>query len=226
MKALAVATGVVLLSWHAQAESLADVLARMDRAAQDFHSLSASMKRLHFTAVLSESDTTEGVVRLKRVKNGKEGTTGVVEFQKPEPRTIFIKGKTAEIFYPKANTLEIYDTSKYTSNIDQILLLGFGVSSGDLRSSYDIKDGGAQKIGTANATRIELNPKSAELKKVTTGIEMWIPEGESNPIRIKFNASKDYDLVDYSDIKVNPALPDSAFELKTPPNVKKIYPQK
>jgi len=226
MKALAAATGVLLLSWHAQAEPLADILARMDRAAQDFHSLSATMKRVHFTAVLSEKEETEGVVRLKRGKGGKEGTAGVVDFQRPEPRTIFIKGKTAQIFYPKANTLEIYDTSKYTSNIDQILLLGFGVSSSELRTSYDIKDGGTQKIGSTDATRIELAPKSAELKKVTTGIEMWIPEGESNPIRIQFNASKDYDLVDYSDIKVNPVLPDSAFDLKTPPNVKKIYPQK
>src|SRR5271170_4503171 len=148
MKALAAATGVLLLGWQAQAEPLADVLARMDRAAQGFQSLSTAMKRTHFTAVLSETEVTEGTVRLKRAKGSKsrEGTTGIVEFERPEPRTVFIKGKTAQIFYPKANTLEIYDTSKYTSNIDQILLLGFGVSSSELRTSYDIKDGGAQKI--------------------------------------------------------------------------------
>ena len=66
------------------------------------------------------------------------------------------------------------------------------------------------------------------LKKLITKIELWIPEGQSNPIRAKFSAqlSKNYEMVDYSDIKVNPALPDSAFKLELPPNVKKIYPQK
>jgi len=65
------------------------------------------------------------------------------------------------------------------------------------------------------------------MKKLITKIELWIPEGQSNPVRAKFSEpSKNYELVDYSDIKVNPALPDSAFDWKLPRNVKKIYPQK
>ena len=65
------------------------------------------------------------------------------------------------------------------------------------------------------------------MKKLITKIELWIPEGQSNPMRAKFSEpSKNYELVDYSDIKVNPALPESAFALKLPGNVKKIYPQK
>ena len=76
-------------------------------------------------------------------------------------------------------------------------------------------------------TRIDLNPKSAELKKLITHIEMWFPDGQSNPARVKFSEpSKNYELVDYSDIKVNPPLPESAYLLKLPANVKKIYPQK
>jgi len=206
------------------AESMSDVLARMDRAAEEFHSLSAKMKRIQFTAVLSETSEMEGVVRLRRAKGG---TVGVVEFQQPEQRTVFINGKSVQVFYPKANTVEIYDASKYTSNIDQILLLGFGTSSAELKKSYELKDGGPQKISGTDTTRIELNPKSAELKKLITKIEMWIPDGQSNPIRVKFSEpSRNYELVDYSEIKTNPELPDSAFELKFPPNIKKIYPQK
>jgi outer membrane lipoprotein-sorting protein len=226
MKTFILVSGALLFCVAAQAEPLADILARMDRAAQEFHSLSATMKRVHFTAVLSESEEIEGVVRLKRGK-GKEGTTGVLDFQQPEQRTIFVKGKSVQVFYPKANTLEIYDTSKYTSSIDQIILLGFGTSSAELKTSYDLKEGGAQKLAGTDTTRIELDPKSAELKKLITRIEMWFPEGQSNPMRVKFSEpSRNYELVDYSDIKVNPPLPDSAFDLKFPPNVKKIYPQK
>ena len=203
---------------------MSDALARMDRAAEEFRSLSAKMKRIQFTAVLSEMSEMEGLVRLRRAKGG---TIGVVEFQQPEQRTVFINGKSVQVFYPKANTVEIYDASKYTSNIDQILLLGFGTSSGELKKSYELKDGGPQNIAGTDTTRIELNPKSAELKKLITKIEMWIPDGQSNPIRVKFSEpSRNYELVDYSEIKTNPALPDSAFELKFPAGAKKIYPQK
>ena len=208
----------------ATAEPLSDVLTRMDRAAAEFHSLSAGMKRVQFTAVLSESSEMDGAVRLRHTK---AGTQGIVEFQQPEQRTVFINGKQVQIYYPKANTVEIYDTSKYTSNMDQILLLGFGTSAAELKKSYDVKDGGVQKIGGAETTRIELTPRSDEMKKLITKIELWIPEGQSNPVRAKFSEpSKNYELVDYSDIKVNPALPESAFAWKLPAKVKKMYPQK
>jgi outer membrane lipoprotein-sorting protein len=208
----------------ATAEPLPDVLTRMDRAAAEFRSLSAGMKRVQFTAVLSESSEMDGAVRLRRTKGG---TQGIVEFQQPEQRTVFINRKEVQIYYPKAKTVEIYDASKYTSNMDQILLLGFGTSAAELKKSYDIKDGGVQKINGADTTRIELTPRSDEMKKLITKIELWIPEGQSNPVRAKFSEpSKNYELVDYSDIKVNPALPESAFAWKLPPGVKKVRPQK
>ena len=217
-------TILILAAGLAAAEPLSDVLARMDRAAAEFQSLSAGMKRVQFTAVLSESSEMDGAVRLRR---GKGGTQGIVEFQQPEKRTVFINGKQVQIYYPKANTVEIYDTSKYTSNMDQILLLGFGTSAAELKKSYDIKDGGAQKIGGVDTTRIELTPRSDEMKKLIVKIELWIPEGQSNPLRAKFSEpSKNYELVDYSDIKVNPPLDESAFAWKLPAKVKKIYPQK
>jgi outer membrane lipoprotein-sorting protein len=217
-------TILIVGSVLAPAEPLSDVLARMDRAAGEFHSLSAAMKRVQFTAVLSESSEMDGAVRLRRTK---AGTQGIVEFQQPEQRTVFINGKQVQIYYPKANSVEIYDTSKYTSNMDQILLLGFGTSAVELKKSYDIKDGGVQKINGADATRIELMPRSDEMKKLITKIELWIPEGQSNPARAKFSEpSKNYELVDYSDIKVNPPLPDTAFAWKLPGNVKKIHPLK
>jgi outer membrane lipoprotein-sorting protein len=215
---------LMLAASLAAAEPLADVLARMDQAAGDFRSLSAQMKRMTYTAVLDESSAMDGMLRLRRAKGG---TEGVVEFQQPEQRTVVIKGKSVQIYYPKANTVEIYDASKYSSNMDQILLMGFGTSSAELRKSYEFKDGGAQRIGGVATTRLELTPKSAELQKLITKIELWIPEGQSNPIRAKFSEpSRNYELVDYSDIKVNPALPEAAFLLKLPDKVKKIYPQK
>jgi outer membrane lipoprotein-sorting protein len=215
---------LILPALLAQAEPLADILARMDRAAQAFRAVSANMKRVQFTAVISESNEMEGVVRLKR---SKVGTVGIVDFQQPEQRTVYVNGHNIQIYYPKANTVEIYDSSKYTPNIDQFLLLGFGTSAAELQKSYDLKMSGTEMIGGVATTRIEMTPKSDELKKLITKMELWIPEGQDNPIQEKVTEpSKNYELISYSDIKVNPDLPESAFELKLPAKVKKIHPQK
>ena len=201
-----------------------DVLGRMDRAAEEFHSYSAQMKRVQYTAVLGDTGESTGTVTLRRTK--KDGTVAVVEFQKPDPRTVYIKGKTVQVLYPKAKTVEIYDASKYTSNMDQILLLGFGTSSEELNKSYTLKDGGTEKISGADTTRLELTPKSDEMKKLITKIDMWIAAGQSTPLRVRFaEPSKNYELVDYSETKLNPALPESAFRQEVPPNYKKIKPQ-
>ena len=206
------------------AEPMAAVLVRMDDAAKQFRAVSAHMKRAQFTAVLDETTTTDGTMLLKHEKSG---TIGLIEFKDPDPRTVAIKGKSIQIFYPKANLVEIYDASKYISNIDQLLLLGFGTPVIELRKSYDIRDGGTEKLNGVDATRLELMPKSAELKKLVSKIELWIREGQSNPAREKITKpSKDYDLVDYTETKLNPALPDSAFLLKLPAGIRRIEPQK
>jgi outer membrane lipoprotein-sorting protein len=215
---------LILPALLVQAEPLAGILARMDRAAQDFRTLSANMKRVQFTAVINEATEMEGVVRLKRIKGV---TAGIVDFQHPEPRTVHISGHNIQIYYPKANTVEIYDSSKYTANIDQFLLLGFGTSSAELLKSYELKLSGTETIGGLPTTRVEMTPKSAELAKLITKIELWIPEGQDTPLQEKVTEpSKNYELIAYSDVKVNPRLPDSSFELKLPANVKKIHPQK
>jgi outer membrane lipoprotein-sorting protein len=207
----------------ARAESLPEILARMDQAAKEFRSLSGKMKRTDFNAVLNESTDSEGVVRLKKTKNG---AIGIVEFQPPEQRTYHFGGRTVEIYYPKAKTIEIYDAGKYTSKIDQILLLGFGTSGVDLNKTYDVKALGTETVGSAAATHLDLAPRSDELKKYFARIELWIPEGKSNPVREKVTQpSKDYSIVDYSEMTLNPSLPDSAFELKRPAGVKEIRPQ-
>lgn len=215
---------VIAMAVSARAESLADVLARMDKAALEFRSFSADVKRTEFTAVLSESETSSGSVRVRRAKGG---VTGLMEFGEPDPRRIRFDGRTAQTYYPKANRLEVIDIGKHGGAIEQFILLGFGTTAAEMRKSYDMKLGGAEQLNGIATTRIELLPKEGEAKKLVTKIELWIPEGESSPIQEKVTEpSRNYHLFVYSNFKANPALPDSAFELNLPPNVKRITPNK
>ena len=217
----------LLFTWlctGVRAEPLADVLARMDRSAQTFHALGAKMHRVQFTAVLNESSAMDGMLRLKRAN---KSTIGIVEFLPPDPRTVYVSGKKIEVYYPKANTVEEYDASKYVANIDQFLLLGFGTTAAELMKFYALKVTGTETVAGKMCTRIELTPTTPQTKTLIAKIELWVPEGEANPIREKVTEpSKNYELVDYSEIQLNPPLPDSAFELHLPAGVKKVNPQK
>jgi outer membrane lipoprotein-sorting protein len=206
-----------------RADSLSDVLARMDRAAKGFMAVTADVKRTDYTAVLDESKESSGTIALRRTKSGNEA---LVRFLEPDPYEVQLSGHTARKYSPRANTVENYDTNKLGA-VEKMMLVGFGVSAADLRKDYDIKLVGPENIGPVPTTQIELTPKSAEVRKnYATKIDLWIPDGQANPIREKLTApSKDYYLWTYSNLKVNPPLPDSAFRLNLPAGVKEIHPQ-
>lgn len=210
--------GIVL-----NAESLNDILARMDQSARNLRTFSAKMKRTEYTKVFNGKEESDGLRLVKRT-NGQ--TTGIVQFFGKNPQTVRFAGKTVEVYYPEAKRVEVYDAGKFGKmgkQVDQLLLLGIGVSSGDMRHDFEITAGGPETIAGKPTTRIQLVPKDSDLKKQVEKIEMWIPEGESVPLQVKVTrTSGDYEQAIYSDVQMNPALPDSAFELTLPADVKRV----
>ena len=206
-----------------RAEALTDILARMDQSARNFKTFTAKIKRTEYTKVLNDKDETDGARRLKRA-NGQ--TIGMVEFYGKNPQTIRFAGKTAEIYSPNAKQVDVYDASKFGKmgkQVDQLLLLGIGVTSADLRRDFTITASGTESVGGKHTTRLELIPKDKDLKKQAEKVELWIPEGDSVPLQSKVTrTSGDYNQILYSDIQMNPTLPDSAFELNVPADVKRV----
>ncbi len=217
----AILSTLALTSLHA--EALNEVLARMDQSARNFKTFSAKIRRTDYTKVLNDKDESDGARRLKRA-NGQ--TIGMVEFYGKNPQTIRFAGKTVEVYSPVAKQVDVYDASKFGKmgkQVDQLLLLGIGVSSADLRRDFNIAAGGTETIDGKPTTRLELIPKDNDLKKRVVKIELWIPEGESIPLQSKVTlTSGDYDQYKYSDVQMNPTLPDSTFELSVPADVKRI----
>ena len=201
-----------------------DTLARMDASARTFQSFSAKIRRVEYTAVLSDSSERTGSVRLKKVKSE---IAGVMEFNEPSQSVVRFGGRTVQTYYPKANTVEVIDIGKKADAVESFLLLGFGTPEAEMRKDWNVKLGGSETIGGVKTTRLELAPKGTETKNLIARIELWIPDGGANPLQEKVTRpSKDYTLITYSEIKVNAPLPPSAFELSLPQGVKKIYPQK
>ncbi len=206
------------------AETTQAVLARMDTESASLRQVTAHFDKITYTAVLKDSSQESGTLWVKR-----SGRTLLMrsEVQQPEPYSAAFEGATVQKYFPKLKTVQVFDLSSYRGLVDQFMLLGFGSSGKELLKSYSVSVGGQETIASRACTRLELVPKSQKARDQFSKIELWIPLDAGYPVQQKlWQPGGDYYLVKYSDIKLNPGLPDEAFRLKLPPGVTKEYPQK
>lgn len=202
-----------------------DVLSRMDAASTSFKSATADIKRVTHTAVLNDNAEESGAFSVLRTKG--RDVRMLINFTKPDPKSVAFADKKAQIFYPKLNQVELYDLGKYGKLVDQFLLLGFGTPGRDLASSYNIKMMGEETVAGKKTLKLELIPKSKEAREQLTKVELWLSENADFPVQQKFyQPSGDYIFITYSDVKLNAPLTQDALALKMPKDVKKVTPQK
>jgi outer membrane lipoprotein-sorting protein len=204
-------------------DNLHPTLSKMDQAAANFKSMSAKVRRQAHTAVINEDNVDTGMTYMKR---SKRDVRMLVELTEPDQKSVALQGRKLEIYYPKIQTVEEYDVGKNRSLLDQFLLLGFGSSGKELSDSYSIKALGTETIAGHKTTRLELTPKSKDVLQHLKKVELWIND-EGYPLQQKFYLSGgDYNLVTYTDLQINPDLPDATLKLKLPKGVKRQYPGK
>ena len=202
--------------------SLDETLAAMDRGASVFRDMSAKVKRVVHTAVIRDTTVETGVVRMKRASA--RDIRMVLEFGEPDTRSMAFEKNTAQIYYPKIRTVQIFDLGKYRSLVDQFLLLGFGSTSRELKGSYVLKALGEEQIGGEPALHVELVPRSAAMLQEVKKVHLWL-SGTGYPLQQKFDLpSGDYQQATYSELTVNTGLTDDAVRLKPPAGVKREYP--
>ena len=203
------------------AESLNDVLTHMDASAKSFTSYSATIKRLDYAHLFQTTDRIDGVIRLRRMKKGVIGNMDFTEGK--DHYTIHLEGNTLEKYLPGANMVQVFDTKQFASTMDETLLLGFAVPRDEMERDYKVQLAGTETVDGKMCSHLVLTPKSAEALKYIKTIELWVPEGQGNPIQQKGNEpSGDYRLATFSDLKLNPTLPDSDFQLKVPPGTQRV----
>jgi outer membrane lipoprotein-sorting protein len=207
----------------APAASLSETLARMDQAARKFTSLSADIRMVSHTGVIDADTEDAGTVMMKRPKP--HDIRMLFDIKPPDPKQLFIDGKKVQIFFPNSLTVQEYDMGKYKSFLDQFLLLGFGSNSKELQNDYSISLGGSEAMAGEKTTRLELIPKSQEMLVHVKRVDLWLSDETGMPIQQKFyQPGNDYHLATYTNIKINPNLPELKLDL--PKNVKKEYPLK
>jgi len=218
---------LVLLSAPAWPQSdsaaLDRVLSEMDSAAKAFHSAEATFSTDHYTKVVDETETQRGKIYFQRRGKDVEMAADIVEPDKQY--AIYSNGK-AQVYNPKIDQVNQYRADKNRAQVEAFLLLGFGGGGHELLTSYDAKYLGSESVGGVSASKLELVPKSQQMRNNISRILMWIDPGRRISVQLQlFFPGGDYRLTKYSDIRINQKLPDSAFKLKTTPKTTFVPPQ-
>jgi len=202
--------GLILLASAVplSAEDLTAILKRMDADAPTLRSMSADIEMLTVTAIIDDKITENGTFKMQKKKA--DSVRAVIDFsgQKDASREIGFFGKTIRIYYPKTNYYQDYEVGKNTNVLNQFLLLGFGSSGEDLAANYTISPAGTEKVSGLTTTKLLLTPKSSDVQQHLSKIEIWIPEGQANPVQQQFyEPSGNYRVVTYTNIHLNPPMP-------------------
>jgi outer membrane lipoprotein-sorting protein len=207
----------------APAATLDQVLAKMDQNAVKFKAVTAKVRYDSYIAVVKTDEVSTGTFRMKR---SKRDVLVLVELTEPDPKTIAFSGTKVEIYYPKLKQIEVYNLGSHDV-VEKYLALGFGASSNDLKADYAIKELGAEAVNGVQTSRLELTPKSKQVLQQFLKIELWISDATGYPAQEKFyKTGGDYTIITYSDVAINPTLPDSAFKLNPPKGVQRVFPGK
>lgn len=198
-----------------------NVLKQLDARATDFQSLTAGLERTKVTVVVNDKSTESGQIWVRRDDKMR------IEVTQPDARTILRDGDFFYLYNPKIHRVEEYNLGKKKSVVDQFLLLGFGTSGSSLKESYDISLQGEETIDSRKVLRLELLPKTDEVKKQLSKIDLWLDESTWLPVQQQFfeTGSGDYFIIHYRNINRNVRIPDGEFKPHWPHGTTRVQPQ-
>jgi outer membrane lipoprotein-sorting protein len=211
-----------MLSVAAQANlTLENVIKQMDAQANDFRSLTADMERTKVTVVVNDKSTESGRISVRR------DDKMLIEVEQPDARTILRNGDIFYIYNPKIHRVEEYNIGKKKSLVDQFLLLGFGTSGSSLKESYTVAMQGEETLDGHKVIRLDLLPKTDDVRKQLSKIQLWLDESTWLPLQQQFfeTGSGDYFIIHYRNIVRNARIPDSEFKPHWPHGTTVVQPQ-
>jgi outer membrane lipoprotein-sorting protein len=197
------------------------VLAMLDKAAKDFHTLTADIEHIKYTAVVKDTSTEMGHIFVRHDEKMR------IDFEKPDLRTILRNGDSLYVFTPKINRVEEYNIGKHRTIADQYLALGFGTKGDTLKKNYVLTLIGEEDFDSHKTVVLELTPKSDQARSQIARIRMWIDEASWLPVQQKFfeTGSDDYFLSHYTHLMKNLKISDAKFKPDWPKGAKVEKPR-
>jgi outer membrane lipoprotein-sorting protein len=179
------------------------------------------LERTKVTVVVNDKSTESGQILVRSDDKMR------IEVTQPDARTILRDGDNFYIYNPKIHRVEEYNLGKKKSVVDQFLLLGFGTSGSSLKDSYAITLQGEETLDNRKVLLLELLPKTDEVRKQLSKIQLWLDESTWLPVQQQFfeTGSGDYFIIHYRNINRNVRIPDNDFKPHWPHGTTRVQPQ-
>ena len=200
--------------------NLDGIVQQLDKESKDFQSLTAAIDRTKVTVVVNDKSTESGEIWVRHDDKMR------IDFDKPDKRTVLRNGNTLDVYTPRISRVEEYDLGKHRALVDQFLLLGFGTSGSSLQKSYLVTFLGEEAIDGRRAVKLELTPKSEDVRNQVSKIHIWIDVATWLPDQQQFfeTGSGDYLLIHYTNVVKNVRIGDQEFKPNWPKNVSHVRP--
>jgi len=202
---------------------LNSVLAKMNAKAGSFKQAEADVEFETYESVVDEKTLQKGHIYFRK---GKKGVEAAFDISSPAPKQVVFDGTNVTMCEPRIDQCTQRDVSKNKADVEAFLSLGFGASGDDLQKSYEVTLGGWEKVRGVQTARLDFVPKNEKLRQTYNKIILWLDPEKDVLLQQKFiEASQDYRLTRYSNMKVNVDLPGEAFKPKKSSSTKIVKSQ-
>ncbi len=212
--------GLFVQAETAESHTLEQVLTKIDQVGASLRSMSSSISQKRWTDILQEFDQGEsgqffflkekGQVHLRK------------EIAKPQANTLIISEGKLLYYQPRIKQVQKYDLGQRRDRAE-FLLLGFSSNKQALKEAYKIRLGKKETVEGREAYPLELTPKSQSVSAHFSQIVLWIDTTLWVPIQQKLvEPTRDYLLIRFDNIDLNPDISKSRFDLKLPKDVQVV----
>lgn len=224
LAALALAQAAPAAGGNNSADQLNAVLTRMDQTAQKFKTTQADFTWDQYQKVVDETETQKGTLYFRRAKGGIEMAAQITE---PGKKYVLFNDSKVRTYEPPPLDREtVYNTGKHKADVESFMVLGFGGGGHALLKSFDVRYLGTEDAQGVKAEKLELVPKSQATRNTFSQIVLWIDPARGVSVQQKLLSPEgDYRLAKYSNIQLNPKIPDDVFKLKTTGKTTVVSPQ-
>lgn len=138
------------------------------------------------------------------------------EYQDPDPISLLINGDVMTTWYKDIGQAEKIYVGEHSQRI--LEYLGASSSMGKLLEYFDVVMRTPNDL--SKPFHLELTPRFARVEKRVREMEIWIHPELYLPVRLRYvEGNGDVTEYDFTDLKVNAALPEDRFDLTIPEEV-------
>lgn len=207
---------------------LKSVLAQMDQAARSFESAEAEVELVQYTKVVDDTSKQSGRAFFRR--HGKninvalhlfrpQATTRAKDPRTPAPqqtsKQVVVNGDSFSWYDPNTGECKARKIGDYQADVETMMNLGFGGGGQELLRDFEVKLAGWETMDRVQTARLELVPKSDNLKRLFTRLILWIDPKRDVPLQQqRFESSGDYQITRYSTLQIPGKMSNDVFRIK------------